>query len=394
MQKQIIENNYPIDTKPIGKIMNPPHHHPIFIIPSILVMIMAFIYIEQLEWIKNYQFYQTMIRLFPNEGLQYLMTGFFIWSINGLLNGFYTSSRYYQHFYFLLPIQHQKYRELNTKDSNKYASIRNHFFSLIRLETLTICIVFLLANITMTILQSSWQISIFWTFIWLFIIQLWAINSIAGLYHVSLIIFMAQYYINLRQKSYVRRLQRFYGRLLRYERKERIHQNFRELFFRQIIGHHYQSFAMLQREIRDYNQQLNRYLSVIFTLITVLITYLVYLILMTEQNFMYLSLFIVVAQAHYVLLSVLIIGCNMIKQNNVKILRLQRKCLTLSSTCERKLFQNYQLFKFETITGIQLNRPLGFQLGNGMIITSYTFVTFLVNISTFFFLILQDFGRE
>ena len=156
---------------------------------------------------------------------------------------------------------------------------------------------------------------------------------------------MAQYYLNLRQKSHGRRLQRFYERLLRYERKQRIHQNFRQLLLRHMIGHYYQSFAMLQREIHDYNQQLKRYLSVIFTLITVLITYLVYLILMTEQNFIFLSLYIAGTQAHYMSLSVLIIGCNMIKQNNVKILRLQRKCLTLSSTCERKFFHNYQLFK-------------------------------------------------
>ena len=156
---------------------------------------------------------------------------------------------------------------------------------------------------------------------------------------------MAQYYINLRQKSHGRTLQRFYGRLLRYERKQRIHQNIRQLLSRQIIGHYYQSFAMLQREIHDYNQQLKRYLSVIFTVITVLITYLVYLILMTEQNSVFLSLYIVIANAHYMSLSVLIIGCNMIKKNNVKTLRLQRKCLTLSSTCERKFFHNYQLFK-------------------------------------------------
>ncbi|KAH7641373.1 hypothetical protein HUG17_4417 [Dermatophagoides farinae] len=205
---------------------------------------------------------------------------------------------------------------------------------------------------------------------------------------------MAQYYLNLRQKSLCRTLQRFYERLLRYERKQIIHRNFRQFLHRKIIGHHYQSFAMLQSEIHDYNQQLKRYLSVIFTLITVMITYLVYLVLMTKPKFIYLLLFILLAQAHYGTLSLLIIGCNMIKQNNVKILQLQRKCLTLSSTCERKLFHNYQLLKFETITNIQLDRPSGFQLENGMIITSYTFVTFLVNISTFFFLISQNFGRE
>nr|XP_046911654.1 uncharacterized protein LOC124492720 [Dermatophagoides farinae] len=392
IQKQIIQNNYPINKKPIGKIMNPPHHHPIFFIPSILVMIMAFTYIGQFEWVKNYQFYQTMIRLFPSEGLHYLMAAFIIWTLNALSNGFYASSRYFQDFYFLLPIQHRRYRELNTKDSNKYTLIRDRVFSMIRIESLTICIMFLLGKITMTILQSSWQISILWTLIWLFIMQIWTLNANAGLYHISSIIFMAQYYLTLRQKSHGRTLQRFYGRLLHYERKQS--KQMRQLLLLQLIGHYYQSFAMLQREIHNYNQQLKRYLSVIFTLITVTITYLVYLILMTKQNFIFLLLFIVVTHSHYVALSILIIGCNMIKQNNVKTLRLQRKCLTLSAACERKLFHNYHLFKFETITSINLNRPSGFQLGNGVIITSYTFVTFLVNISTFFFLISQNFGRE
>ncbi|KAH7641380.1 hypothetical protein HUG17_4424 [Dermatophagoides farinae] len=387
MQKQIIENNYPIDKKPIGKIMNPPHHHPIFFVPSLLVMIMAFIYIKQFEWIKNYQFYRTWIRIFPNEALHYQMAGLIIGTLNGLLNGFYASSRYYQHFHFILPILHRRYRELNTKDSNKYALIRNRVFSVIRIESLILCLMFLLAKIIMTILQSSWQISIFWTLFWIFIMQLWTINADAGLYHISSIIYMAQYYINLRQKSHGRTLQQFYKRLLLYKRKQRIYQNFRILFLRRMIGHHYQSFAMLQHEIQNYNQRLKNYLSVFFTLITVTITYVVYLILMTEQNFIFLLLLIVLTHTQFLTLSVLIIGCNRIKQNNVKILRLQRKCLTLSTTCEQKLFHNFQLFKFETITNIQLNRPLGFQLENGVIITSYTFVTFLVNISSFFFLI-------
>ncbi|KAH7641375.1 hypothetical protein HUG17_4419 [Dermatophagoides farinae] len=181
MQKQIIENDYPIDKKPIGKIMNPPHHHPIFFIPFISVMIMSFIYIGQFEWIKSYRFYQAMIRLFPNEGLYYQMAALIIWTLNGLLNGFYGSSRYYQHFYFLLSIQHQRYRELNTKDSNKYALIRDRLFSSIRIVSLIIAIMFLLAKITMTILQSSWQTSIFWTFIWIVILQIWTINTMAGM---------------------------------------------------------------------------------------------------------------------------------------------------------------------------------------------------------------------
>ncbi|KAH7641377.1 hypothetical protein HUG17_4421 [Dermatophagoides farinae] len=163
MQKQIIENNYPIDKKPIGKIMNPPHHNPIFSIPSTLVTIMAFINIGQFEWIKNYQFYQAMIRLLPSEGLHYLMAGFIMWALNGLFNGFYSSSRYYRHFYFLLPIQHKRYRALNKKDSNNYTLIRNRVFSFVRIISFALCTMFLLGKITMFILQPSWKISILWT---------------------------------------------------------------------------------------------------------------------------------------------------------------------------------------------------------------------------------------
>ena len=170
-----------IQKKPIGKIMNPPHHHPIFVIPFISIMIMAFIYIEQFEWIKNFEFYQILIRIFPNEGLHYIMAALIIWTLNGLLNGFYASSRYYRDFHFLLPMKHRKYRELNTKDSNKYALIRNRVFSFVRIGSLTICIIFLLDKITMTILQSLWRISIFWTFSWIFIMQLWTINANAGM---------------------------------------------------------------------------------------------------------------------------------------------------------------------------------------------------------------------
>ena len=180
MQKQIIENNYSIDKKPIGKIMNPPHHHPIFFVPFISVMIMAFIYIEQFEWIKNYQFYQTFMGLIPNEGLHYLMVTAILWALNALLNGFYASSRYYQHFYFILPIQHRRYRELNTKDSNKYTLIRNRLFSSIRIGSSIMCILLVLGIITMSIQHLTWQISIFWSFTWIFTLLLYSIHVVAG----------------------------------------------------------------------------------------------------------------------------------------------------------------------------------------------------------------------
>ncbi|KAH9527152.1 hypothetical protein DERF_001192 [Dermatophagoides farinae] len=88
IQKQIIGNNYPI-----GKIKNPPPHHPIFFIPSLSVMIMAFIYIGQFEWIKNYQFYRTCMKILPNEGLHYLMVTMIIWSLNALLNVKHTQKK-------------------------------------------------------------------------------------------------------------------------------------------------------------------------------------------------------------------------------------------------------------------------------------------------------------
>ncbi|KAH9527155.1 hypothetical protein DERF_001195 [Dermatophagoides farinae] len=365
LQKQIIENNYPIDKKPIGKIMNPPHHHPIFFIPLVVVMFIAYSYMYLFEWVKNYQFDRAYIGLLPKDGINYLMVTAILWGINALFNGFYASSRYYQHFHFLLPILHQRYCELNTNDSNKYALIRNCLLSLIRIGSSIMCILLVLGIITMSIQHSTWQISIFWSFTWIFTLLLYSIHVVAAIYHISSIIFLAQYYLNLRQKSHGRTLQRFYGQLSRYERKQRIHQNSRQFLFGKIIEYYYQSFAMLQREIRDFNQQLKRYLSCIS---------------ITIHCDSKCTLYVIISIDHWLQYD---------RKNNVKTLRLQRKCLTLSSTCKRKLFHNYQLFKFETITSIQMNQPSGFELGNGVIITSYTFVTFLVNISSFFFLISQ-----
>ncbi|OTF76350.1 hypothetical protein BLA29_010133 [Euroglyphus maynei] len=55
---------------------------------------------------------------------------------------------------------------------------------------------------------------------------------------------------------------------------------------------------------------------------------------------------------------------------------MKRKCLALS-TYNRKIFHNRQLLKFEAITSTLLNRPTGFQLNNGIIITSHLFITFI-----------------
>ena len=180
IQKQIIENNYPIDKKPIGKIMNPPHHHPIFFIPLVVVMFIAYSYMYLFEWVKNYQFDRAYIGLLPKDGINYLMVTAILWALNALFNGFYASSRYYQHFHFLLPMLHQRYCELNTKDSNKYTLFRNCLLSLIRIGSSIMCILLVLGIITMSIQHLTWQISIFWSFTWIFTLLLYSIHVVAG----------------------------------------------------------------------------------------------------------------------------------------------------------------------------------------------------------------------
>nr|XP_027196522.1 uncharacterized protein LOC113791005 [Dermatophagoides pteronyssinus] len=249
---------------------------------------MSIIYIKQFDWIQDYSMYQAMTGLFPKDGLHYLMQGLIIWSLNSMINGFYASSRRFEDYDFLLPIRYEKYRKLNDKNQKKFNLLRDRIFSM------------------------------------------------TPLYHVASIVFIIQYYYNLRQKSFI-------------------------------------------REIDKHNHQLKRFVSVIFTSITVTITFLVYLITMTEQNIIFICLYLVVLHSHYMILILLIIASDIIKDNNEKILRLKRKCLSLS-TLDKKIFLNRQLFKYESITSTLLNRPSGFQLTNGIIITSYTFVTFIFNI--------------
>lgn len=119
------------------------------------------------------------------------------------------------------------------------------------------------------------------------------------------------------------------------------------LLIGQIFDQYNRSFANLQQEIDKHNHQLKRFVSVIFTSITVTITFLVYLITMTEQNIIFICLYLVVLHSHYMILILLIIASDIIKDNNEKILRLKRKCLSLS-TLDKKIFLNRQLFKVNT----------------------------------------------
>lgn len=177
---ELIEKTFRLDEKPIGWIKNPPHHSPFFVLPSLLVCTMSIIYIKQFDWIQDYTMYQAMTGLFPKDGLHYLLQGLIIWSLNSMFNGFYASSRRFEDYDFLLPIRYEKYRKLNDKNQKKFNLLRDRIFSMIRIESYLICALFLLGKLIIMIQQSSWKISIFWSIIWLFIIQLWTNNANSG----------------------------------------------------------------------------------------------------------------------------------------------------------------------------------------------------------------------
>ncbi|OTF69795.1 hypothetical protein BLA29_003654 [Euroglyphus maynei] len=120
--------------------------------------------------------------------------------------------------------------------------------------------------------------------------------------------------------------------------------------------------------------------------------YTTYLFFMTRQPITYQGLHIVSFIILIITLTSLIFGSVMVCINNRKLLRLKQKYL-IRSMCNdnyKKIFTTHQLLKFESITNTLLNQSLGFKLTNGITIISYTFITIIYNISTFFFLISQQ----
>nr|XP_027206319.1 uncharacterized protein LOC113799822 [Dermatophagoides pteronyssinus] len=148
-------------------------------------------------------------------------------------------------------------------------------------------------------------------------------------------------------------------------------------------------FEQLLKDIDENSKQLTRFISVIISTTTMDSAYLVFLLFMTKHPIMYQILYFSTTLAIIGTLASLILGCSIICSTNRKLLKLKQKSLLLfiMHGNSGKIFTTSQMLKFDSITNTLLNQSLGFRLTNGITITSYTFITIIFNISTFFFLI-------
>nr|XP_046911658.1 LOW QUALITY PROTEIN: uncharacterized protein LOC124492724 [Dermatophagoides farinae] len=118
--------------KPFGKIPWPYIHNLLLGIINITVTLASIILIKQPKWINDYDCFDVLSKLFPADGLTYLMTAIILCTINTLLNAFYATSTSYEQFQFLLPIQYVKWRNMNEQDSKHYEWIRDWSFFIAR----------------------------------------------------------------------------------------------------------------------------------------------------------------------------------------------------------------------------------------------------------------------
>ena len=157
-----------------------------------------------------------------------------------------------------------------------------------------------------------------------------------------------QYYLNLRQQSFLKSIQKSYDCLLMYGNHNRLKEKrltTRIPMFKNFLIKQYRLFERLQKEIDDNSKRLSRFISVIFTMSTAVITYVSYLLFMIPQTFVYQFLYMMAALALIATLSQLIIGCAKIRNNNQKLLRLKHKYIVHSSCEYKNNFTIQQLFK-------------------------------------------------
>lgn len=164
--------------------------------------------------------------------------------------------------------------------------------------------------------------------------------------HITSFIFIVQYYLNLQQQSFLKTIKKTYNRLLLkiYNNNNKQFKNQKQSIIINNNYHYYfnKMFEKLQKEIDNNNKQLTRYMTIIFLMSTMVTTYTIYLCFMTKQLFIYQCLYCMIGQAQINTLSIIIIGCKKIYNNNQNLLQIQRKCLLLIQ------FQNnihQQLFK-------------------------------------------------
>ncbi|OTF69794.1 hypothetical protein BLA29_003655 [Euroglyphus maynei] len=128
-----LNNNIVIDIerrKNIIEQISRPYFRTILVgMITFFVKFATLMLIIQPEWINNYNYFEILSRMLPNDGRKYLSAALNMCAINTVVIAFYATSTNYEQFRFLLPIRYSQCRHLNKQDSDHYEWIKDYNFN-------------------------------------------------------------------------------------------------------------------------------------------------------------------------------------------------------------------------------------------------------------------------
>ncbi|XP_075591485.1 uncharacterized protein LOC124492578 [Dermatophagoides farinae] len=352
---------------------------------NMMFVIGALPFVLRLEFLEQYKFFQVLPQFIPKNGPRYVLTLNVIWSTMHFFQMFYGHSTQIERYGFLhvLNLNDKDNGGLRTCELYQFKLFRNRLLSLERCLIISIATICPLLMLSMIIQHSAWTVSVYLTIFWAIVFDFCVWHICSSTYQFPTFIVIVQYYLILKQKSIQEKMYRFRGLLCN---NENINKGKR--WMRSQLNTLNQNYKNLQKEIVSNDQQLKRYLNILFIGFNLLITYLTCLIFLVDLTIDFLFIYSLVYVAHIGLLSVLIYNCSRIEQLNREFLKTNQKCLHLLN--EKKVLSCTTFYKLDSLTRIMLEKVTGFILFNGTVITSRTFITLFANISTFFFLISQQ----
>lgn len=173
-------------------------------------------------------------------------------------------------------------------------------------------------NWTPTIFVQVWIL-----FIYHILFSHWVFFCIKAIYQYSAFIVIVQWYCIIKQRSLNRKFDEFYQKWKSQNLNDGQNVNHQHYQYYQFNNR----YVNLIKEIKFMNDQVKRFLSILFMGIILLLTYLACLIFLVNlipgYKYPYCCLFC----NHLIILSIFIYNCSKIEQKNCSFLKLNRKCL-------------------------------------------------------------------
>ncbi|KPM03982.1 hypothetical protein QR98_0024210 [Sarcoptes scabiei] len=216
----------------------------------------------------------------------------------------------------------------------------------------------------------------FWVIFWYLAFLYWVLHTSPNTHQIPIIISIIQYYLEIKQRTIETRMRRLEEKLQkRSANLFSVYDDFVEINHRQIL------FEIC---FQQYNRRLKIYLTIIVMFYTILVTYLIYILFLSDLPYDYIPIYVLLLTTHSSLMILLIVHASRIstrdRQYNhwnqtilPKIICKQRKFLNrMRYVTQDRMPMWKNEFKFSTITACMSRRPLGFTLLNNYLITSNT----------------------